>query len=273
MSHASAIRRTLIAWIALEVLRAIASFVFPIDAAPSGWRWLAWIALTDLIVVVAIGFAAVRSDWRGWRLGAAVAAIPFTVAVVNIVEGHFYLSEAHLQATRLALQVVLMYAVLIPIWARVFGGDRPAQPPGFRPFGSRTWVGRAWRFVVCDFIYIFVYLAAGLTILPLVREFYAQHALPSLGVIFALQLLLRGPLFIVLCVLLVRMMGMPRAKGAMAIGVIFTLVSGVAPLLLPSPYFPDNVRWVHFFEVSLSNLVFGALAAAIWGAPRRVPAA
>ena len=38
------------------------------------------------------------------------------------------------------------------------------------------------------------------------------------------------------------------------------LLGGVAPLLMPNPYLPDAVRWAHFVETSVSNLVFGALA-------------
>lgn len=64
------------------------------------------------------------------------------------------------------------------------------------------------------------------------------------------------------------MIGLPRWKGALAVGLAFTLLSGVAPLVMPNPYFPDAVRWVHFGEVVSSNFVFGALVGLIWGKPR-----
>ncbi|HET9469724.1 MAG TPA: hypothetical protein VFO24_01390, partial [Usitatibacter sp.] len=101
--------------------------------------------------------------------------------------------------------------------------------------------------------------------------YYATRVLPSPGVIFGLQLMLRGPLFVVACLVLVRMLGMPRWKGAAAVGAAFAVVSGVAPLVVPTPYMPDAVRWVHFFEVSITNFFFGALMAAIWGPPRDRP--
>jgi hypothetical protein len=37
---------------------------------------------------------------------------------------------------------------------------------------------------------------------------------------------------------------------------------------MPNPYFPDSVRWVHFFEVTSSNFVFGAIVGWLWGQPK-----
>src|ERR1700730_16747097 len=47
----------------------------------------------------------------------------------------------------------------------------------------------------------------------------------------------------------------------------FTFLSGVAPLLMPNPFFPDSVRWVHFCEVTSENFVFGVIVAWLWGKP------
>ena len=102
------------------------------------------------------------------------------------------------------------------------------------------------------------------------RSFYATQTLPSTGTIVGLQLLVRGPLFTLLCLLLTRMLGMPRLSGALAVGLLFTVLSGIAPLLMPNPYFPDAVRWVHFCEVVSENFIFGAMVAWLWGQPKVV---
>ena len=86
--------------------------------------------------------------------------------------------------------------------------------------------------------------------------------------ILGLQLLVRGPVFILLCLALVRMLGLPRLGGALAVGAVFTILSGVAPLLMPNPFFPDAVRWAHFCEVTSSNFVFGAIVGWLWGQPK-----
>ena len=43
------------------------------------------------------------------------------------------------------------------------------------------------------------------------------------------------------------------------------LLTGVAPLLMPNPFFPDAVRWVHFAEVTSENFVFAVVVAWLWG--------
>jgi hypothetical protein len=57
-------------------------------------------------------------------------------------------------------------------------------------------------------------------------------------------------------------------SGAFAVGAIFTVLSGIAPLLIPNPVFPDAVRWVHMCEVTSSNFVFGIIVGWLWGGPR-----
>ena len=86
--------------------------------------------------------------------------------------------------------------------------------------------------------------------------------------IVAMQLLVRGPIFIVLCLALMRMLGLPRLSGALAVGVVFALLSGVTPLLMPNPFFADSVRWAHMCEVTSANFVFGAIVAWLWGQPK-----
>jgi hypothetical protein len=267
MKNAAFLRSVALAWIALEVLRAAATFVLPAANAP-GLAHMAWPAVSDLIAVAAIACAAAHADWRGYRLGCALVAVPLLVAIVNIVEGAYYLPDAHLDAPRLAAQAVMAFALAAPVWSRLFT-PLAAGTANFHPIASRGIWGAIWRFVVSDIAYLVIYMAGGFTILPLVRDYYATRVLPSPGVIFGLQLVVRGPIFVVACLLLVRMLGMPRWKGAAAVGAAFAVVSGVAPLVVPTPYMPDAIRWVHFFEVSVTNFLFGALVAATWGPAKR----
>jgi hypothetical protein len=272
MKNAAFLRSTALAWIALEVLRVAATFVIPAANAP-GLAQMAWAAASDLIAVAAMACVAPHADWRGYRLGCALVAVPVLVALVNIVEGVYYLPDAHLDAPRLVAQAVIAFALAAPIWSRLFT-PLATGTANFHPIGSRRAWGAIWRFMVSDIAYLVIYLAGGFAILPLVRDYYATRALPSPGVIFGLQLLLRGPLFVLASLLLIRMLGMPRWKGAAAVGAAFAVVSGVAPLMVPTPYIPDAIRWVHFFEVSITNFLFGALVAAMWGpSKRRLPAA
>ena len=119
--------------------------------------------------------------------------------------------------------------------------------------------------MLCDLLYVFLYFAVGAMIFPYVKDFYATQRLPSNGAIAALQFFVRGPLFILLALAITRMLGLPRRSGALAVGLVFTLLTGVAILLVPNPVFPDTVRWAHFCEVSSEQFVFGAVVAWLWG--------
>jgi hypothetical protein len=122
-----------------------------------------------------------------------------------------------------------------------------------------------WRFVVSDIAYYVFYLAAGTTVWftsSQLRDFYATQTIPPAGKLLALQLFVRGPLYVGVCLLMARMTGLPGTLGAAALGMAFAVLNGVA-LLVPNLVFPDAVRWAHFYEVVSSSL-FGLFVAWIW---------
>ena len=229
---------------------------------------LQWMFLSNALTVAALSIPALRTEWRGWTLGIAVAAIPLAITLIDGIEGIFFLPNSPIEWPRILWQFTIGAALSVPVWMLLFGRRADIPQEHYRPIASKSRGERAWKLVVSDCAYLALYFVAGTIIWPYVKDFYATQKLPSVPTILALELLLRGPAFVVLCLLLVRMLGLPRLSGALAVGAIFTLISGVAPLLMPNPYFPDAVRWAHFCEVTSSNFVFGAIVAWLWGQKR-----
>jgi len=227
--------------------------------------------LSDAVIVLALAVAALRSDWRDWRLGLALFAIPGAIATVNMIEGVLFLPNAHMDWRRLIALTLASYAIAAVLWLLIF---RTAPVPhalveAALPHRSVSQtVGRA---VLCSACYVFLYFLAGMIIFPYVRDFYATQQIPSPGQIVSLQFFVRGPVFILVCLTLLRMFRLPHFSGALAVGLAFTVLSGVAPLIMPNPIFPDSVRWVHFGEVTSSNLVFGFVVGWVWGHVRAEP--
>jgi hypothetical protein len=262
MKPVSLILRTVLAFIALVTAQIIAGMAIPISF-PGAQGAFAWVLLTDFLTVAILAYVALRADLRSWKLGAALAAIPCIIAVANFIEGAVFLGNSGLPWMRILLMTILTYLLAAPAWAWLFG-RRPAVEPHTNPFSERPSLEKLWRFALCDVSYFVLYYTAGTIIFPYVRDFYATQTLPSFPILLALQLLVRGPLLVVLCLLLLRLLGLPRLTGGLATGLIFALLTGVLPLLIPNPIFPDAVRWVHMAEVSSSNFVFGFLVAWLW---------
>ena len=268
MNNWNIVLRALVMFVATFIIQAVCGILISIKS-PAIPHTLQWTILTNALVTATLTVLAVRTEWRGWKLGVAIAAIPMAIAAVNVVEGTVFLTNTNLQWGRIFAFMQLSSALTIPVWALVFG-RRPSLPEHYHPIGSKSRSERAWKFIVADISYLLLYFVAGSIIFPFVKDFYATQHLPSAAGIMALQLLIRGPVFVVLCLGITRMLGLPRMAGALAVGAIFTLLSGVAPLLIPNPVFPDSVRWVHFCEVTSSNFVFGAIVAWLWGEPKLI---
>lgn len=265
MKLSQAILRWVLALIGIVVAQSIAGVLVRMRV-PTVPHMSEWFLVANAIVAAALTVLAVRSDWRGWQLGAALAAIPFIISTANIIEGSVFLKNSDLPWQKIFLHSLISAILIFPVWTLLFG-RRDTTSPHYHPIQAKGRGERAWKFIVSDVSYIVLYYAAGMIIFPFVRDFYATQELPSQGTIVALQLLIRGPIFVVLCLGFTRMLGMPRLTGALTVGALFTVLSGVAPLLIPNPYFPDAVRWVHFCEVVSVNFVFGAIVAWLWGQP------
>ena len=266
MTLSKAIPRVVPAFVGNVVAVMVAGMLVPLKNVPTSPHLLQWMLLSNAVVVLALSTVALRTEWRGWKLGITVAAIPLAIACINLLEGVVFLQSAS-EWGGIFLYTLLSSALMVPVWMLLFGKQDGPAPERYHPIDSQSLGERIWKFALCDLAYIILYYGTGMIIFPYVKDFYATQHIPPLGILVALQLLIRGPLFILICLALTRMLGLPRLSGALAVGLVFTLLSGVAPLLIPNPYFPDSVRWVHFCEVSSENFVFGAIVAWLWGRP------
>jgi len=257
------IPRALLAFVAVCITQILAGILIPMKpvALP---HFLQWLLLSNAVTVAALAVVAARTDWRGWRLGIAVAAIPVVIHTLDMLEGIVFLKNSSVEWGRIFVYTLVSACLSVPVWMLLFG-RRDKAASGQNRIQMQLPGEWAWKFVVSDFAYLALYFLAGTIIWPYVKDFYATQYVPSRVTISELQLLIRGPVFILLCLFLARTLRLPRLRGALGVGAVFTLLSGVAPLLIPNPYFPDIVRWAHFCEVTSSNFVFGAIVAWLWG--------
>jgi hypothetical protein len=197
-----------------------------------------------------------------------VSAIPLAIFSINLIESLVFLPNTNLEWGKIFLYTLVSAALSVPVWALLFGRRKDVTNDHYRPIHSQSRGELAWKFVVSDLLYVVLYFAVGAIIFPYVKDFYATQRLPSPGAITALQFFVRAPMFILLALALTRMLSLPKLSGALAVGLVFTLLTGAAPLLIPNSVFPDSVRWAHFCEVTSEMFIFGAVVAWLWGPPQ-----
>ena len=269
MNSLRIVSRVILAWVALFAAQMVAGMVIHVTA-PQIAGVMPWLMLSNAIIVLALGAAALRSDWRDWKLACAMFAIPAAITTVNMIEGVFFLTNSHIDWRGVITLTLVGYAIATLLWWLIFRGAQVVSGSAESPIPHRSFGQTLNRVVLCLVCYVFLYYLAGFIIFPYVRDFYATQRIPGVGEIVAMQFLLRGPVFLMVCLLLLRMFRLSHLAGALAVGLAFTVLSGVAPLIVPNPFFPDAVRWVHFGEVTSSNFVFGCIVGWVWGRAQQV---
>ncbi|HKX33303.1 MAG TPA: hypothetical protein VJ302_36840 [Blastocatellia bacterium] len=264
--------KVLLTWMALVAAQTVSNLLVPpgitMTAAANS---LPWYLISSLLVAVILAVTALRSEWRGWRLAAALSTIPMVTAAANNLEAKLFLTAWGFRWAWVIGQPLLAAALATPLWVLIFGQGPEDLEVNYRPFQFRSPGQRGWRFAVSALAYAVLYFLVGILVIPYVQDFYTFETIPRARVIFALQLLVRGPAYVAVCLLLVRMLGLPARTGALAVGLVFATVNSIAPLLVPNGIFPDEVRWAHLCEAGSSNFVFGAFVAWLWGKPESGP--
>lgn len=258
--------KLLLTVVVLVIAQMIAGILIPVRIQVADHA-LPWFLISNVLVAAILVFAAMRSDWRGWQLALALSAVPLVVNVVNNIEAKLFLTSLEISWAWVVGFPLITAVLTTPLWMLIFGRQQEYADLNYRPFQFRSPGQRLWRFVLSAFAYACLYFLAGTMVFPFIRDFYATQTLPPTGPLFALQLFVRGPAYVAVCLLLVRMLGLPGKKGALAVGLAFVTVNGIVQLLIPTGAFPDYVRWAHFCEVVSSNFVFGAFVAWLWGTP------
>lgn len=261
--------RLVLAWIALLAAQIATGMVIHPKSPPNP-NPLLFLMVSSAFIVLAIGAAALRSDWRDWKLLRALFLVPTAIAVSNWIEGAWYLPNAGIDWSGVIIYDVMALAVAALLWWVVFRSAPVPESPVSSTLPDRSYGQKLQRFVLCSACYVFLYFLAGTIIFPFVRDYYATQHLPGPGQIVAMQFLVRGPVFVLVCLTLLRMFRLPHWSGAVAVGLAFTFISGVAALVMPNGIFPESVRWAHFCEVTSSNFVFGFVVGWIWGHAQRV---
>ncbi len=186
------------------------------------------------------------------------------IQAANLVEALFFgLDLPWSEAWGHFLQALLI-STLGAVAAVRFTVPGPGGPLLTKPAAARGWASWLARLAACDLAYVIAYFTAGVLAFPFVQDFYAPQRIPSAASILQMQLV-RGLVFSLLVLMLVRDVQGSRRQTALLAGLTLAVLGGVHPLLGPNPYLPAQVRAVHLVEVVVSNFLFGSFAGWLLG--------
>ena len=272
------VRAAMIA-VALVILEWLLGLVLPTDRitaeAPGMVNRLALPLLSAFLLAAPLSFPIGRSRLSGRALlGTVFLAVFGLTTVLSQVETALFLDVTPSELLVGVLQLTIVSGVLS--WLAVALYARPATEVAVGTHGPNPPTTASWvrRWIGVSFVYLVLYITAGLLILPTIESWYATQGTlqPNPVVVLPLQIA-RGALFVAFVVPLLRSMRVTRWQAAVAMAVMIPLVHGVAPLIPPNPFMPDYVRHAHMIEIGWSNFVLGLLIGYLfWNPPRRAEA-
>ncbi|MFQ5738875.1 MAG: hypothetical protein ACE5JX_07650 [Acidobacteriota bacterium] len=223
-----------------------------------------------LLMAAALAYPVSRSRLSG---PARLAVVFLAVAGLNVlltqIEAFVFLRMEPRELVLITVNLLIQAAFLSLLAIVLFPSRADQASPD--PSGGREWTPLGWtgRLALCSFLYLVLYLTAGLLILPYVKAFYDSQGTLNINPALVLPLqLIRGALYVGVVLPLLRSMSVSRWQSSLAIAFLFPIVHAVSGLLMPNPYLPAEVRHWHMIEIGWSNFVYGGIVGFVFWNPR-----
>jgi hypothetical protein len=232
----------------------------------------------SLINTLVLSFIILRSPWYGLKLIDAVFLVQFGVETFMAQIETLYFNSAVQMGTAEFVGIVaagaLRALIFAPLAVIIFGKlKKPEQTDEEMTVTLPSeWVKRV---VAIALVYIVIYFLFGYFVAwqwEETRLYYSgTTAIKPLFVHFRDLFLtedplivpfqfLRGTLWALLAIIIIRAMRAKRWETALAVALAFAVLLSLPLGLFPNPYMPPPVARAHFIEVSTSMLLFGGIA-------------
>ncbi len=235
---------------------------------PSLGNFLVWLLSGALLCLVLAPFI-LHSSWSKWDTILAVwAVIAFVRSLGLGIEGALFKPTQAATAVTNAgsgILVGLLFAWLAVVLLQPVGRAQAAQPHAQQGWWSWTW--RLLLVGLSYFIFYFVFGAANALLYT--RSFYENNpqyglSLPPAGVILVAELI-RGPLFGLGSLFLVRSTSLSRPRTGVYLGLLLFVVGGLGPYLETTlRSMPPGFNLATILELFLQNFLTGLVAGRLY---------
>lgn len=224
-----------------------------------------WAIVSNVLIVILLGFYVSYSSLRGLKLALSVFFIYYIIGHFNLlIEAYIFNVTDRAETTKEMLQGLFIVSIFAPLFVLLLNKwEGSSEALQFKKRYVFSWI---WRGVIGIFIYLIFYIGAGMILqatYPDLMSFY-EGKLPAPDVMIFTQFP-RGLLFVLVAILMLRTLKLPQIKKALLIGLVFSIIGGIAPLIPPSEFMPANIRLVHGIEVGISNFLYGMALAYLLG--------
>ena len=246
--------------------------------APANTRaTLSALLLVSLISGAVWTYLIRRSRWSGWKLIVTVLLLFYGVGTImpQNETAYFIARLPPGMLARLFLAGIIIAAVFAPLAVLILGKARSRANETSNdtrlPISLGSWIAKLSLIVVA---YLVIYFTFGYFIAwksAAVRAFYngndpgsifthLANVLRAEPLLFVLQAV-RALLWAAIAIPVIKMMKGAWWESGFAVALLFAVMT--APLLLPNPLMPDEVRMAHLLETATSNFLFGWLVVLI----------
>ena len=230
-----------------------------------------WGAISNLFVIILLAYYIVHSSLTGLKLTLSVFIIYYAIGHINIlIEAYIFNVTDRGQTVFEMLRGLFFTTITSPVLVYLFekweGQEEPIS------YKRRSVFGWIWRVMTGDLLYLIFYIIAGMTLQAFYPEFMAfyKDKIPPFELMINTQFL-RGLIFVLIAILILRTSKLPLTKRAILVGLVFSILGGIAPLIWPNELMPAYVRLGHGFEVGISNFLYGLILGYLLGQKRETP--
>lgn len=223
---------------------------------------------------IVLAYIILRSRWSGWRLITTVFFVFYGVMTfIAQIESLIFNILPPSVLPRLFLMGVLIAAPFSLLAVLVLGKGKAESTKSNDPNSRlimpvKEW---AWKLALIAIAYMILYSTFGYFIAwknPAVQAYYGGidegNFFAHMRVVFTTApwlepfQALRGILWALLALPVIRMMKGRWQETAIAVGMLFAVLMN-SQLLLPTPLMPEAVRMAHLLETASYNFIFGYL--------------
>lgn len=265
--------KVLLIWVAILIASIVGALVLGLDEQPdAGHEPMgagAAFLLVNLLHALVLSALALRATAGRWRLGLLVASTLFLAqSFLLVIEALYFADSVRVPMDQLVrgsavslFAAIAVGAVVALLWKGEASEARPAVQ-------VRTLIIPVFGVAL---LYVVAYFTAGYFIawaVPEVRAYYGDGLEIELLSLLGFQVF-RGLIWAMLALAIVRSLKPGVIGASLVVGACFSVLAS-AQLLYPNAFMPWEVRLPHLVEVSISNFLFGAIAAMILRDRRRV---